>query len=84
MKKWYLLSLVLLVFFSCNKSTNCQQWLYYDECQAKTSAVCPVPIAYHKDIICGDELRDAQSGRVRTLSDDDMFLKTRHYIEKVQ
>lgn len=74
---------IMLVLLSCNKSTNCEQWNYYDECEAKTSVICPVPVAYRKGVICGDELRDARTGRVRTILDNAEFRKTRHYIGKV-
>lgn len=82
MKKTLILCMIAGAI-SCNKHLDCEQWEYYDECQAKTTNVsCTYSRLYHKGILCNKEIKEAKEGATIVLQDDENFLKTRHFLRR--
>ncbi|MBO9573172.1 MAG: hypothetical protein J7497_13355 [Chitinophagaceae bacterium] len=81
MKNFFILS-TLILFVSCNKNGGCEQWEYFDICEAKTTTKTYAHSkVYGKGPICGKEARHAKVGGTWVMQDDEFFLKTRHYLK---
>ena len=82
MKKFLIISIILLSL-SCSKNNSCQTWEYQDQCIPKNNNTQCANYGAETSLVCGQDLKDAQSGKNTVEHEDANATIVRHYIRRV-
>lgn len=82
----YIFAIIFIVILSCKKNSyECERWLVQDHCFPKSQNVlCTRDETPRERDVCGDELKLAREGKIKTRLDNEDVTLTTTYLHKVE